>query len=293
MDLNIENYSLEELLKLFSLSIDFDEDDLKNAKRQVNKTHPDKSGLPKEYFIFFAKAFKYIYKIYEFKRKSNNNITEYKLYLEEDENKKESDEIIKNKITNRNNFNEWFNKMFNKFNIKDENDDGYGDWLQTYTEDDSDIINANKSNMHNKFEDYKKKKIDSMVVYNEVNEICNNLSCGGSNLVPSNKNFSNNDVFGNKLHYEDIKKAHTETFIPVTREDFDKKKKYNSVFEINYDRGNQDITPLAEKQAKDFLNKKNMLSNNIANENAYYLLKQSEKVKRNNKEFMRNLQLLK
>ena len=33
------------------------------------------------------------------------------------------DEIIKNKITNRNNFNEWFNKMFNKFNIKDENDE--------------------------------------------------------------------------------------------------------------------------------------------------------------------------
>ena len=62
---------------------------------------------------------------------------------------------------------------------------------------------------------------------------------------------------------------------------------------MNYERGNQDITPLTEKQAKDFLNKKNMLNNDIANQNAYYLLKQAEEVKKNNKEFMKNLKLIK
>ena len=36
-----------------------------------------------------------------------------------------------------------------------------------------------------------------------------------------------------------------------------------------------------------------MLNNDIANQNAYYLLKQAEEVKKNNKEFMKNLQLLK
>ena len=292
MDLNIENYSLEELLKLFSLSIDFDENDLKNAKKHVNNTHPDKSGLPKEYFIFFAKAFKYVYKIHEFKRKSNENITEYKLYLEEDDNTKDNNNIIKNKLKENKNFNEWFNTMFNKYNIKDDNDNGYGEWLES-NEDNNEELNANKSNLHSKFEDYKKKKIDSMVVYNEVNETCNNLSCGASSIVPSCSSFSNENIFGKNLNYEDVKKAHTETFIPVTREDFNKRKKYNSVFEINYERGNQDITPLTEKQAKDFLNKKNMLNNDIANQNAYYLLKQAEEVKKNNKEFMKNLQLLK
>ncbi len=291
MDLNIENYSLDELLKLFSLSIDFDDNDLKNAKKQVNKTHPDKSGLPKEYFIFFAKAFKYVYQIHEFKKKSNDNITEYKLHLQEDTNSKENDEIIKNKLKEKKDFNQWFNTMFNKYNIKDANDDGYGDWLSC--DNDTEILNVNKSNMHNKFEDYKKTKIQAMTVYNEINELCNTLSCGSSNIVPSSGNFSNNNIFNNNLNYEDVKKAHTETFIPVTIDDYNKKKKYNSVFEINQDRGSQDIKPLTEKQSNDFLNKKKMMSNDIATQNAYYLLKQAEKVKKNNNEFMKHLQLLK
>ncbi len=292
MDLDIENYSLSDLLKLFSLSIDFNENDLKNAKKQVNKTHPDKSGLPKEYYIFFAKAFKYVYKIHEFKRKSNDNVTEYKLYLEEDDNTRENNNIIRNKLKEKKNFNEWFNTMFNKYNIKDDNDNGYGEWLES-NEDHSEEMNANKSNLHIKFENYKKKKIDSMVVYNEVNETCNSLSCGGSNIVPSCGNFSNENIFGNNLNYEDVKKAHTETFIPVTIEDYNKKKKYNSVFEINQDRGSQDIKPLTEKQSNDFLNRKKMMNNDIATQNAYYLLKQAEKVEKNNNEFMKNLQLLK
>lgn len=291
MDLNIENYSLDELLNLFSLSIDFDEDDLKNAKKQVHNTHPDKSGLPKEYFIFFAKAFKYVYQIHEFKKRSNDDITEYKLHLQEDDNSKENDEIIKNKIKEKKDFNEWFNNMFNKYNIKDANDDGYGEWLAG--DDENEIINVNKSNLHNKFDDYKKTKIQTMTIYNEINETCNTLSCGSSSIVPSSNSFSNNNIFNNDLNYEDVKKAHTETFIPVTMEDYNKKKKYSSLFEINQDRGSQDIKPLTEQQSKHFLNKKKMMNNDIATQNAYYLLKKSEQVKKNNNEFMKNLQLLK
>ena len=291
MDLNIENYNLDELLKLFSLSIDFNENDLKNAKKQVHKTHPDKSGLPKEYYIFFAKAFKYVFQIYEFKKRSNDNITEYKLYLEEDDNSKENDEIIKNKIKEKKDFNKWFNTMFNKYNIKDANDDGYGEWLAG--DDNNEILNVNKSNLHNKFDDYKKTKIQTMTIYNEIDETCNTLSCGSSNIVPSSNNFSNNNIFKNYLNYEDVKKAHTETFIPVTIEDYNKKKKYNSVFEMNQDRGSQDIKPLTEEQSRNFLNKKKMMNNDIATQNAYYLLKKSEQVKKNNNEFMKNLQLLK
>ena len=35
------------------------------------------------------------------------------------------------------------------------------------------------------------------------------------------------------------------------------------------------------------------MNNDIATQNAYYLLKKSEQVKKNNNEFMKNLQLLK
>ena len=48
LDLNIHNYELNDLLALFKLPFHFDDSDLKNAKRIVLKTHPDKSGLDKE-----------------------------------------------------------------------------------------------------------------------------------------------------------------------------------------------------------------------------------------------------
>ena len=77
LDLNIDNYNLDELLELFHLSYDFTENDLKQAKRIVLRTHPDKSGLPKEYFLFFSKAYKIVFNIYEFRHKSKNQSTEY------------------------------------------------------------------------------------------------------------------------------------------------------------------------------------------------------------------------
>ena len=52
-DLNIDNYDLEDLLNLFHLNYEFNEDDMKKAKTRALKTHPDKSGLKKEVFIFY------------------------------------------------------------------------------------------------------------------------------------------------------------------------------------------------------------------------------------------------
>ena len=56
VDLNVENYNLNEILELFKLDYDFNSSDLKKAKRVVLMTHPDKSKLPKEYFLFYTKA---------------------------------------------------------------------------------------------------------------------------------------------------------------------------------------------------------------------------------------------
>ena len=68
-DLNIDNYDLEDLLNLFHLNYEFTENDLKLAKARALKTHPDKSGLNKEVFLFFMKAYKMIESIYEFQMK--------------------------------------------------------------------------------------------------------------------------------------------------------------------------------------------------------------------------------
>ena len=73
LDLNIDNYDLTDLLALFRLEFDFKEDDLKRVKKSVMKTHPDKSGLDKKYFLFFTSAYKIIFSIYEFRYKSSKN----------------------------------------------------------------------------------------------------------------------------------------------------------------------------------------------------------------------------
>ena len=73
VDLNIDNYSYENILELFHLDYNFDMNELKSAKKIVLQTHPDKSKLPKEYFLFYSKAYKMLYYVYEFRLKSKKN----------------------------------------------------------------------------------------------------------------------------------------------------------------------------------------------------------------------------
>ena len=64
LDLNIDNYNLPDILALFNLPTLLNEEDLKRARVAVLKTHPDKCQLPKEYFLFFTKAYRIIHQIY-------------------------------------------------------------------------------------------------------------------------------------------------------------------------------------------------------------------------------------
>lgn len=72
LDLDIDNYNLPDILALFNLPTLFNEDDLKRAKLAVLKTHPDKCQLPKEYFLFFTKAYRIIHQIYTVRHPPTN-----------------------------------------------------------------------------------------------------------------------------------------------------------------------------------------------------------------------------
>ena len=54
LDLNIHNYELNDLLNLFKIPFQFGEKELKEAKKMVLKTHPDKSGLKRIFFVFLS-----------------------------------------------------------------------------------------------------------------------------------------------------------------------------------------------------------------------------------------------
>lgn len=288
MDLNVENYSLNDLLNLFKLTPDFTISDLKNAKKIVYKTHPDKSKLPKEVFIFFVKAYKYVYNIYEFKKRKNDNETEYENVVEYSDTEKQN--IIKNIKKNTTDFNSWFNEMFDKYSLND-TENGYEEWLKQ--ENNSVIKAENISQLHGEFNKYKQSVIKDIVVHKEIEDVCNTLSYGSSNINKKDiTDYSSNNIFDNSLSYNDVKKAHTETFIPVTDEDFKAKKKYNNIFELNNERTSQQFTLPSMEQSNKYIKQKQNIENNIANKDAYELLKKQEEQEKMNNLFWKNLRLL-
>ena len=80
IDLNIEHYELDEVINLFNIPYLFTEADLKKAKRQVLLTHPDKSNLDKNYFLFYLAAYRILHDIYTFRsnQTSKDKSTVYK-----------------------------------------------------------------------------------------------------------------------------------------------------------------------------------------------------------------------
>jgi hypothetical protein len=99
------------------------------------------------------------------------------------------------------------------------------------------------------------------------------------------------DIFS-KLQYEDLKKAHTETVVPVTREDFEKKKQFNSVDSYRRYRSNQNTQALSLEQSRAFLQKKQKNMNEQDSRRIYKILKRDEEVEKINKKWWAHLQQL-
>ena len=145
MDLNIDNYEYKDILDLFGLDKNFTERDIKNVKRKVLQTHPDKSGLDKKFFLFFTAIFKVLHSVYEFKAKANVNLNEEIEYSVEETGE---NEVVVNNLREKystKEFNNWFNKEFDKIKLdNDYEDTGYGDWLKN--SEDSEVC-TNKTEM--------------------------------------------------------------------------------------------------------------------------------------------------
>jgi hypothetical protein len=295
IDLNINNYDLQDVLNLFNINMDFNEDDLKNCKKKVCMTHPDKSGLDKEYFLFFCKAYKIINSIYNFRNKAKineeiklNNKIEY-LITDEDAG---NEEIINNlKNTNKldsQQFNKWFNELFEKINIEnDYSSSGYGDWLKSNNEDYNETA-SNLENM-NKLIEIKKEKLreTNLIKYNSVNEFNNNNYCDITNQRPE---YYSSNIFS-KLSFEDLKLAHEESVIPVNDKDF--KQNYINIEDIRIQRQSQDINPLSENEYKKIISNKKNEENIINSNRAYKLFKQQEEMENISKKWWGSLKQLK
>lgn len=286
LDLNIENYDLEDILNVFKLNYQFTEADLKGAYRTMLKTHPDKSGLKKEVFLFFKEAYQILSKIFYF-RNRKKSCTHQQQYTVE---KNKEHELLLKKLDGKSvkDFNKWFNDMFEKNKLTDEEEDkGYGEWYKSESENNNEKV-ASLSDFGRIFEN-KKKQCKSLVVRKDIMEM-QNLN-NGYNLSRDAPDEYSSDIFS-KLQYEDLKKAHTETVVPVTREDFEKKKQFNSVDSYRRYRSNQNTQALSLEQSRAFLQKKQNNMNEQDSRRIYKILKRDEEVEKINKKWWAHLQQL-
>ena len=293
-DLDIENYNLEDILNLFHLSENFTEADLKRAKQQVLRLHPDKSRLDKEYFLFYSKAYKVVYSIFEFNNKSTKkdmNTDEYIPLDTNEENKKLALATFfeKNKkLQKPTNFNQWFNKEFEKQKVADEQSEtGYGDWL---TSDENVMEETHVTSMAAMGEQFAKRKeeVRSLVVHQGVNEICSNNSVGASDLAGESLGNYSSDMFSN-VQFQDLKQAHVESVIPVTDEDYASVPKFKNVNEYVTHRNTQDTKPLSEQQALQYLSTREKEESSMSTKRAYELARQTEEAKKRSGQFWAGL----
>lgn len=297
-DLDLSNYDLQDILNLFQIPENFNEADLKKAKRQVLKLHPDKSKMDAKYFLFYSKAYKVLFSIFEFNNKSDkkeDGEEDYApLVVDEEDKKIALDKFFENneKLHKSKNFNEWFNKEFDKQKLEQNPDEeGYGTWLTSNDDiDDSEQINS-VSAMANKFSK-KKREVRSLVKKQDVTDLQMGQSIGGSNLGSGLMDNYSSDMFSS-VQFQDLKQAHVESVVPVTEEDLLNKPVFGSVNEIMTHRHNQDTTPMSERQALQYLANREKDDNVLSTNRAFELAKQTETAKEKSQDFWAGIMKLK
>jgi len=288
LDLNLDNYSRIDLYKLFGLKhMHLSDDNMREAKKVVLKTHPDKSRLEPKFFLFFSKAYKKLYSMYEFQNRSSNKTIEKTEYSFDDDKLITLDNLFEKKkeLKDPKHFQKWFNEEFEKHKLEDPNETGYGSWFQS-EEGIVDVGQVSKADMNAAF-DKQKKLVQSLTVYNGVHEL-SSPAFGGSALIGKNNNYSSADsAFG----YTDLRQAYTETVIPVTEDDYNKMPKFKNVNDCKAQR-EPVIAPLGKEESMKQLYQRNKELEEESAALAYHYAKESEKAKQNQDSFWSGLKQL-
>ena len=220
LDLDLDNYSLDDLLQLFGLSATFTERELKASRSRVVRVHPDKSGLDAKYFDFFRRAHDSLVRAHKFSgqgrepRCARRALTEYDVLLGD------TDPGIKDaiKAEKKKGFNAKFNAMFEEHaglapHLAPAS--GHGEWLSSG----EDMCPEGMGDM------------DRLKVQREVSRRGQLTVRGapqgapGAGLAHSNldEDGAAPGGFGigrsGALSYQDVRTAHVETVMPFTEDD--------------------------------------------------------------------------
>ena len=241
VDLNLDNYSLDDLLSLFYLTPGFSSQELRAARRVVAKVHPDKSNLPAHYFAFFDKAYKLLEQVHRTQVSRADAAAREALgpRPEEITYEAERDEALAttlNKYTETPGFNKVFNELFEKHApVQYEQTQGHGDWLGETT--------AEPDRQGTREEVFARCKREARELVAMPTLTAANEGAGGgwhSDLVSQDEGAYGSST-SSTLPYQDLRQAHEVSVIPVSEElDFDRRKQYAGVGALKAERESMD-----------------------------------------------------
>lgn len=256
-NLDVNMYSLKEILELFHLDYDISMEDLKRAKRQVVSTHPDKSKLSSEYFLFFKKAFDIVVQFYNNQHKQDADISNTSTIYSTDGYKNENKHTTNNmqklvRNMGETKFNNQFNQLFEK-NMVTKPDNDKNEWFRSENEVYEINEKVNAGNMGQVIDKVRSNQ-QALVKHSDVQVLySNNNTNNNFHGDEEDESYVVSDPFS-KLKFDDLRKVHKDqTVLNVSERDYENVKKYSSVDHFMRERGSQSLTPLEKQQAEQLL----------------------------------------
>jgi hypothetical protein len=283
-NLDISTYSFADILGIFNLDENnVTTDNLKKAKKKVLYMHPDKSKLPKEYFLFYKKALDIVVRVYENNNKVNQPVPNNQeiVYFPEKTHVATNQIETAMKSMSSSQFNTKFNNLFDSHsNAKDkkDRDKSKNEWFHNHKNTPT-IQLQNKSEMDAAFETYKEKQKSDLIKYTGVVPIC--LNGGSSGFYEeeedeSGSNYICADLFS-KLKFDDLRKVHKDqTVFNVSEKEFQNVKKFNSVDHYVATREKEILTPMQKSQAEQHINEERFVNEHFMRKKQYKSQVESE-----------------
>jgi hypothetical protein len=260
-DLDINNYDLPDILRLFKLPVDFTSTELKNARARVLALHPDKSNLDAQYFVFFSKAYKMLQTVHEFKTKGSTDRTN----REDFDLSAEQHAALASFAAKGGNTQQLINETFEQHDLKtDYARGGYEDWLKSG--EDAPIQQKSLSEMGQEFEQRRREQ-RALVHYTGPVEYGSNQFDGC--MIDGS---GTNDYSGNG--HMDLRAAYDNCINTVDTENIGQT--FGSVDALAKFRASQQLTPMAEDEAWAVLQQAEDADNAVSMRRAFRLAQQAE-----------------
>jgi hypothetical protein len=299
-NLNIQSYSLDEILGLFDLeSYDITIDDLKTAKRKVLMLHPDKSRLDAKYFLFYKKAFDVIVQFFDNQNRQNRSVEQKDVAYNpnyKDEDKSTTKQIQKTMQDMKSqNFQEKFNELFESNQMGNRPDQSRNEWfVQEQSSFEVPQEKMSKQTMNDNFQRIKDQS-NGLIHYTGVQSM-NDDTATNNNFYEDADDYSNkymtSDPFS-KLKFDDLRKVHRDqSVLAVSERDINNIQTYRSVEEFNRARSQHSYDPLEKEHANRLLQEQEKAMQQRMMQKEYRAKLQSEQYAEKNKNVLSSFLLL-